>query len=117
MSNLSKTAKALILTWILIGLLVAGGTGFYLGRITASKIPAQPSGMQTQDGLREGQQPNSGQQPLPSGLQQKPQGSDRSGPVPSGQQNVQQIHQLTQGSLYNKNESRINSKQSNFVTS
>ncbi|EKD84693.1 MAG: hypothetical protein ACD_38C00171G0003 [uncultured bacterium] len=86
MNDLSKAAKALILTWILIGLLIAGGAGFYLGRITAPKIPDQPSGIQTQDGLRDGQQLNGGQQPLPSGLQQKPQGPDRGGPVPSGQQ-------------------------------
>jgi len=63
-NDLSKAAKALILTWILIGLLIAGGAGFYLGRITAPKIPDQPSGIQTQDGLRDGQQLNGGQQPL-----------------------------------------------------
>ena len=97
MSNLSKAAKALILTWILIGLLIAGGAGFYLGRITAPKIPDQPSGIQTQDRLRDGQQPSGGQQPLQGGFQQQPQGLNRGGPAPSGQQGVQQNPSINGG--------------------
>ncbi len=81
---MSKAAKALILTWILIGLLVAGGIGFYLGRTTAPKVQqGQPPGIQNQDGLRSGQQPTGIQQPLQGGSQQQP-GVNREGPAPSG---------------------------------
>ncbi len=94
---MSKAAKALILTWVLIGLLVAGGAGFYLGRITAPKIPGQPSGMQTPDRLRDSQQLNGSQQPLQGGFGQQPQGQNKGGPAPSGQQGVQQNQPINGG--------------------
>ena len=69
--------RALILTWALIGLLVAGAIGFYLGRITAPKAQGDPppgSFQQTgsqQLGPQEGQPQAS---PLPTGRQKPPQG-------------------------------------------
>jgi len=55
---LSKAAKALLLTWIMIGLLIAGVAGFYLGRRLATKTQAQnPQGTQPQGGMMENQQP------------------------------------------------------------
>lgn len=84
MSNLSKAAKALILTWILIGLLIAGGIGFYLGRTTAPRIQQnQQSGTQNQEGFRDNRQGVNDQQPLEGGFQQQP-GVNREGPTPTG---------------------------------
>src|SRR3989344_7874017 len=72
-SDLSKEAKALILTWVVIGLLVAAWIGFYYGRKTAptqgQNLPGQPQG-----GMLG---------PQPSGVQQPPQGSNQ-GPAPTG---------------------------------
>ena len=71
---MSKAVKALILTWVMIGMLVAGGIGFYLGRITAPESEDRyPPAIQSQ-----------GQQPLQGGFQQPPQGENRGGPAPSG---------------------------------
>ncbi|OGE44507.1 hypothetical protein A3B45_05150 [Candidatus Daviesbacteria bacterium RIFCSPLOWO2_01_FULL_39_12] len=101
MRNLSKAAKALILTWVVIGLIVAGGIGFYLGRTTTPRMQSQPPTMQNQDGLRDIQQPIGGQQPppgtnqgpLPSGAAgQKgpaPQGGQQSPPPDEGQPSIQ----------------------------
>ena len=80
---MSKAAKALIITWVLIGLLIAGGIGFYLGRTTVPKGQGQSPGMQNQDELRGGQQPTGVQQPLQGGSKQQP-GANREGPAPSG---------------------------------
>lgn len=80
MRKLSKAAKALILTWIMIGLLVAGGIGFYLGRITVPKpIDQNLIQMQSRNGLKDDQQTIGNQQPLqdrplPSGFRRE--GSD-----------------------------------------
>ena len=78
---MSKATKALILTWVLIGLLVAGGIGFYLGRKTAP-MPDLPLGM-IQNELRNSQQPTGVQQPLKGGFEQQPQGIKQE-PLPSG---------------------------------
>ncbi|OGH24167.1 MAG: hypothetical protein A3B47_04875 [Candidatus Levybacteria bacterium RIFCSPLOWO2_01_FULL_39_24] len=73
---MSREAKLLILTWVMIGLLVAGGVGFYLGRATAPKTQGilqdgiQPPGSQ-QLGPQSGQLQGS---PFPTGRQQPPQG-------------------------------------------
>ena len=65
--------KALILTWVVIGLLVAGVIGFFLGRNTLPQ-PGQQAGQQppgTQGGqpqgspLPSGQRPSQGQQTPP----------------------------------------------------
>lgn len=86
--HMSIAAKALILTWVMIGLLIAGGIGFYLGRKTAPKTQSQPSPSQQQSGAQQpGIQQPSTQQPgtqqqQPSG-QQLPQGTTQS-PAPSG---------------------------------
>ena len=74
---MSRAAKALILTWLMIALLIAGGIGFYLGRVTAPKTPDQN---------RSGTQPQ-GQQP--TGGQQQPQGPNQ-GSTPSAKQGGQQ---------------------------
>lgn len=76
MNDLSKAAKALILTWIMIGLFIAGAVGFYFGRTTAPKS-------QSQDATGVG-----GQQPI--GGKQSPQGATPSAAPsnsgPGGQQ-------------------------------
>ena len=78
---MSKTVKALILTWVMIGFLIAGGVGFYLGRTTAPKIQElNPSGMQPQGGMM----PQGGfGQPPPGANQGLIPSSERQG----GQQN------------------------------
>ncbi|OGE08261.1 hypothetical protein A3I53_01145 [Candidatus Curtissbacteria bacterium RIFCSPLOWO2_02_FULL_40_13b] len=85
---MSREAKLLILTWIVIGLVVAGAVGFYLGRITAPKNQGGPQGEVQQPGPQQqgsqgGQPPGS---PLPTGGQKLPQG----GPTlqQGGQQNL-----------------------------
>ena len=80
-SNLSKAAKALIVTWLMIGLFIAGAVGFYLGRVTAPKSQSQnaPTGQQPTGG----QQPNSGQQSPPRGASPS---AAPSGPSQGGQQ-------------------------------
>ena len=81
---MSKATKALIITWVLIGILAAGGIGFYLGKTTATKVQqGQPPGLQNQDGLRSGPQPTGIQQPLKGGFEQQPQGIKQE-PLPSG---------------------------------
>ena len=66
-----SATKALILTWVMIGLLVAGAVGFYLGRNSV---------FQNSGGLQGGVQPPGAQQLGPQGGQ--PQGS----PPPTGAQ-------------------------------
>ena len=75
--NLSKAAKALILTWLMIGFFVAGAIGFYLGRATAPSSNEKPAINQQNPG-----QPN---QPLrgatPSAT---PNGPSQGGQQPVG---------------------------------
>ena len=75
---MSKAAKALIVTWLMIGLFIAGGVGFYLGRITAPKTQSQnPPGMQ---------QPAGGQQaPRSATPSAAPSGPSQGGQQPAGQ--------------------------------
>lgn len=75
---MSTTAKALIITWVVIGFLVVGGVGFYVGRVTAPKP-------QTQGGFNQqpigGQQQGGSFQPQPSGtMMQQPQGGTQQQP-------------------------------------
>ena len=74
---MSREAKLLILTWVMIGLLAAGAIGFYLGRITAPKNQGGPQGEVQQPGSQQ-QGPQGGQlqgSPLPTGAQRPPQGA------------------------------------------
>jgi len=66
---MSPEKKALILTWVGIGLLIAGAIGFYLGRRTAPS----PQGPQPGQQQPPGQQPGGGQNLPPSGVQPPPQ--------------------------------------------
>ncbi len=76
---MSSTAKALIITWMVIGFLVVGAVGFYLGRVTAPKNQSFPTG---QPPLNQ-QQPG-GNQPAGS-FQQQPGGATPQQPQkPSG---------------------------------
>lgn len=53
---MSTTAKILILTWVVIGFVIVGAVGFYLGRVTAP-----PKIIQLQQGnLPTGGQPQGG---------------------------------------------------------
>jgi len=65
---MSREAKLLILTWVVIGLVVAGAVGFYLGRTTAPKNQEGPQGGVQQPGAQQ-LGPQGGQQ-LPPGQQQ-----------------------------------------------
>jgi len=75
----SRAAKALIITWVVIGLLIAGVVGFYLGRKTASKNQDTTVDRQLQPGAQlpaqQGGGTNQESPPLPAGqgTQQKPQ--------------------------------------------
>ena len=88
---MSKAAKLLILTWLMIGFLAAGGVGFYLGRITAPKSQSQnPAGVGGQQPTG-GQQPNSVQQSPPRGASPSavPSGPSQGGQQPAGQPSPQ----------------------------
>lgn len=79
---MSTTAKALIITWVIVGAFIVGGVGFYLGRMTVPqpKLPSFPQGQQQQGQLNQqpGFQGGQGQFQQPSGF-----------PQPSGQQQGQ----------------------------
>ncbi len=72
--------KALILTWVVIGLLVAGVVGFLIGRNTSPQPGQQPG--QQPAGIQGGQPQGS---PLPSGVQRPPQGQQPTPPAGGGQ--------------------------------
>ena len=86
---MSTATRALILTWVVIGFLIIGVVGFYLGRITAPKTqPSFPGGMiqQRQMGL-----PGQGQQQIiPTGqFQELKGGQQQFGPQkPTGGQQM-----------------------------
>jgi len=84
-------AKALILTWVIIGLLVAGVVGFYLGRRIAPKPQGPDQAPMIQQGPAPSGQPNTppqspppqpGQQPG-GGFQKPPQGGNQQQNPPS----------------------------------
>lgn len=54
--------KALIITWVAIGLLVAGAVGFFLGRSNFGRAPGAPG--QGPTGEQQGQPPPSGNPPI-----------------------------------------------------
>lgn len=66
---MSRAAEALILTWVMIGLILAGGAGFYLRRMSVSKSASQTL-FDTQGGQRQVQQ-QTNQPSLPSGIRQE----------------------------------------------
>ncbi len=71
-----NATRALILTWVVIGLLVAGVVGFLLGRNTLPQLGQQPG--QQPAGIQGGQPQGS---PLPSGVQRPPQGQQPTPPA------------------------------------
>ena len=84
MKFVSKEAKLLILTWVVIGFVVSGLIGFYLGR---NSIPQNQGG--PQGGVQQGEiqqpGPGSGQpqgSPIPTGGQRPPQGGQQNPPAP-----------------------------------
>ncbi len=83
--------KALILTWVMIGLLVALAVGFYLGRNTAFFNLGPQGGVQQpgfqQPGLQDGKPLGSPLPPLPTGgLQVQPPKNGLRQPLPSPNQ-------------------------------
>lgn len=71
---MSREGKLLLLTWVLIGLAIAGAVGFYLGRTTTLKnLKIQQLGPQG------GQPPGS---PPPGGGQQQPPRQQPTGQPP-----------------------------------
>lgn len=88
---MSTAAKALIVTWVMIGLIVAGGVGFYLGRVTIPKGQNQsPFGIQSKEGITDDRQPRENLGP-PKGSNQGPNasgiGSGSPAPRREGQEN------------------------------
>ena len=83
---MSTAGKALILTWVMIGLLVAGVVGFYLGRNMVPKNQGIPQGGVQQPGQQGGQPQGS---PPPTGGQQPPQGQQQNPPAGGGQPPLQ----------------------------
>ena len=75
---MSSTAKALIITWMVVGFLVVGTVGFYLGRATS---PNNQSSLNQQG--KGGNQPTGSSQPKSSGVPQ-PQGNSQQQQKPSG---------------------------------
>ncbi|MCG2692143.1 hypothetical protein L6272_04940 [Microgenomates group bacterium] len=75
---MSSTTKALIITWMIIGFLVIGAVGFYLGRVTAPKNQAFPIGQPQNQQQSEGNQPAGNFQQQPGGAApQQPQGNSQ----------------------------------------
>lgn len=66
---MSSTAKALTITWMIIGFLVVGAVGFYLGRVTVPKNQTFPIGQSPNQQQQGGNQP-AGNQPTDSSQQQ-----------------------------------------------
>ena len=70
---MSREAKLLILTWVVIGLVIAGVLGFYLGKTIASKGQGSPQLPGPQSGQPQvSPLPTGGQQPLQGGGPEKP---------------------------------------------
>ena len=79
MNGLSKAAKALIITWVMIGLFVAGVVGFYFGRKTAPKAQSTVVDRQLQPADQQpAQQGGATQGTAPAG------GPTSTGSVPTG---------------------------------
>ena len=85
---MSQAAKALILTWVVIGLVIAGAVGFYLGRRSAPKPQGSDQAPMMQQGPAPSGQPNMSPQPPPPKADQKPQGGMQKPPLEENQQQI-----------------------------
>ena len=85
---MSQAAKALILTWVLIGLFIAGAVGFYLGRRTAPKAQGPDQVPMIQLGPAPSGQPNMSPQSPPPKADQKPQEGFQKPPLEGNQQQI-----------------------------
>jgi len=83
MKVVSREARLLILTWVAIGLVIAGLVGFYLGKNSLPQNQGGPQGVLQQPGSQQ-PGPGSGQpqgSPPPTGNQQPPQRGGQQPPL------------------------------------
>ena len=75
---MTSTAKALIITWMVIGFLVVGAVGFYLGRVTVPKNQTFSTGQPLNQQQPNGNQPAGSFQQQSGGVApQQPQGNSQ----------------------------------------